>query len=115
MSTIPVPAEPIEPLGPIDPIEPVRTEIVRGDRSERRGRLMRHWPSFVALGVIAVFVLAWLARDSLTEFSPSAVRPLRALLPVGSAGRPLGTDRLRRDLVGRLVCRVPVSLLLRAV
>lgn len=76
---------------------------------------MRHWPSFVALGVIAVFVLAWLARDSLTEFSPSAVRPLRALLPVGSAGSPLGTDGLGRDLFARVLAGVPFSLLFGAV
>lgn len=115
MSSIPAPAEPIEPLDPINPIEPVRTEVARRSRSERRGQLMRHWPSFVALGVIAIFVLAWLARDSLTEFSPSAVRPLRALLPVGSAGSPLGTDGLGRDLFSRILAGVPFSLLFGAV
>ena len=82
MSTIPAPAEPVEPLGPIEPIDPtktVRAEAVRADRSPRGARLMRHWPSFVALGVIALFVIAWLARDLLTEFSPSAVRPPSAV------------------------------------
>ena len=110
MSTLPAPADQLDQV----PAE-VPTERVRLDRAPRLARIARHWPSFVALGIIAVFILAWLARDSLTEFSPSAVRPLRALLPVGSAGSPLGTDGLGRDLFARVLAGVPFSLLFGAV
>jgi hypothetical protein len=48
------------------------------------GPVARHWRSFVAIGVIALFVIAWLGRDYLTEFGPSSVRPARAILPVGA-------------------------------
>jgi peptide/nickel transport system permease protein len=111
MSTLPAPAEQLEQV----PVEQVPAEPVRPDRAPRLTRLARHWPSFVAIGVILVFVLAWLARDSLTEFSPSAVRPLRALLPFGSPGSPFGTDGLGRDLFSRILAGVPFSLLFGAV
>jgi len=110
MSTLPAPAEQLEQV----PAE-VAAEAVRPDRAPRLAQLARHGPSFAALGMIAVFVLAWLARDALTEFSPSAVRPLRALLPVGAAGSPLGTDGLGRDLFARVLAGVPFSLLFGAV
>jgi peptide/nickel transport system permease protein len=79
------------------------------------GPVARHWRSFVAIGVIALFVVAWLGRDYLTEFGPSSVRPARALLPVGAPGSPLGTDGLGRDLLSRLLAGVPFSLLFGAV
>src|SRR5260370_39567365 len=76
--------------------------------------LRRHWPSLLAVGVILLFVVAFIFRDSLSPFSASAVRPTRALLPVGSADSPLGTDGLGRDLFARILAGVPFSLLFRA-
>ncbi len=77
--------------------------------------LRRHWPSLVAVGVILLFILAWIFRDQLSPFSASAVRPARALLPVGSEGSPLGADGLGRDLFARILAGVPFSLLFGAV
>jgi peptide/nickel transport system permease protein len=74
-----------------------------------------HWRSIVALGVIALFVVLWLARDLITIYGPSSVRPSRALLPMGSPGSPLGTDGFGRDLFSRLLAGVPFSLLFGAV
>lgn len=75
----------------------------------------RHWPSLVAIGVIAFFILAFVFRDSLSPYTASAVRPTRALLPIGSEGSPLGTDGLGRDLFARILAGVPFSLLFGAV
>lgn len=85
------------------------------EASPRWLKLRRHWPSFVALAVILLFILAWIFRDSLSPFTASAVRPTRALLPVGSQDSPLGTDGLGRDLFARILAGVPFSLLFGAV
>ena len=106
MSTVPASTE---------QLEQVPAQAVRPDRAPRSARILRHWPSFVAVGIILAFVLAWLFRDSLTEYSPSSVRPLRALLPVGAPGSPLGTDGLGRDLFSRVLAGVPFSLVFGAV
>ena len=84
-------------------------------RWTRATTLALHWRSLVAIGIILSFVALWLARDVLTEYGPSSVRPARALLPMGSAGSPLGTDGLGRDLFSRLLAGVPFSLLFGAV
>ena len=62
-----------------------------------------------------MFVVLWLARDMITIYGPSSVRPSRALLPIGSPGSPLGTDGFGRDLFSRLLAGVPFSLLFGAV
>jgi ABC-type dipeptide/oligopeptide/nickel transport system permease subunit len=85
------------------------------DVSPRFRDVRRHWPSLVALGVIVLFVVAWLLRDTLSPFSATAVRPTRALLPMGSPDSPLGTDGLGRDLFARILAGVPFSLLFGAV
>ncbi len=105
------------PAGPTqaEHLDPLAFEAVQIEDAPRFTSLWRHWPSFVAIGVILIFVLAWVFRDALTEFSPSAVRPARVLLPVGSAGSPLGTDGLGRDLFARILAGVPFSLLFGAV
>jgi ABC-type dipeptide/oligopeptide/nickel transport system permease subunit len=91
------------------------TPITILDAPPRWQNLRRHWPSLVALGVILLFILAWIFRDTLSPFSASAVRPTRALLAVGSEGSPLGTDGLGRDLFARVLAGVPFSLLFGAV
>jgi peptide/nickel transport system permease protein len=106
MSTLPAAAEPVEEIS---------LEAPPAERPPPFLELRRHTPSLVAIGVIVLFVVAWLARDSLTEYSPSSVRPLRALLPMFSAGSPLGTDGLGRDLFSRILAGVPFSLLFGAV
>jgi ABC-type dipeptide/oligopeptide/nickel transport system permease subunit len=77
--------------------------------------LRQHWPSLIAIGVILLFVMGWIFRDVLSPYSASAVRPTRALLPMGSDGSPLGTDGLGRDLFARILAGVPFSLLFGAV
>lgn len=59
--------------------------------------------------VVGGLVVAWFARDLITPYGPADVRADRIMLPIGSAGSPLGTDNFGRDLVSRLVAGVPVS------
>jgi ABC-type dipeptide/oligopeptide/nickel transport system permease subunit len=92
-------------------LEPVKVV----ETAPRFHALWRHWPSLLALSVIVLFILAWIFRDSLSLFTATAVRPTRALLPVGSDGSPLGTDGLGRDLFARILAGVPFSLLFGAV
>src|SRR4051794_24528801 len=92
------------------PLTSVSTVAARG----RLRGVKRHWPSLVALGVILLFLVAWLLRDSLSTYQATAVRPTRALLPVGASGSPLGTDGLGRDLFARILAGVPFSLLFGA-
>ena len=96
-------------------LEQLATAVPAEEAGPRWRRIARHWPSFVALGVILAFVILWISRDALTEYSPSAVRPTRALLPIGSPGSPLGTDGLGRDLFSRVLAGVPFSLLFGAI
>jgi ABC-type dipeptide/oligopeptide/nickel transport system permease subunit len=77
--------------------------------------LRQHWPSLLALGLILLFIIAWIFRDSLSPFSATAVRPTRALLPMGAQDSPLGTDGLGRALFARILAGVPFSLLFGAV
>lgn len=88
--------------------------MVRARRLVAMGR-SAHWRSYIAIGVILSFIVLWLARDLLTDYGPAQVRPVRALLPIGSPGSPLGTDGLGRDLFARLLAGVPFSLLFGAV
>ncbi|MBX3032115.1 MAG: ABC transporter permease [Chloroflexi bacterium] len=66
----------------------------------------------VALWAIVVggLLLAWLFRDSISEYGPATVDPTRVMLPVGAPGSPLGTDALGRDILARLLAGIPVSM-----
>ena len=59
--------------------------------------------------VVGGLVVAWLARDLITPYGPADVRADRIMLPIASAGSPLGTDNFGRDMVSRLLAGVPVS------
>ena len=59
--------------------------------------------------VVGGLVVAWLARDLITPYGPADVRADRIMLPIASAGSPLGTDNFGRDMVSRVLAGVPVS------
>jgi len=59
--------------------------------------------------VVGGLLSAWLLREFITPYGPADVRADRIMLPLGSAGSPLGTDNFGRDMVSRLLAGVPVS------
>ena len=78
-------------------------------RPASRIRLTSPW---LWLGVVlGALLLGWAFRTQLTPYGPAEVRADRILLPVGSAGSPLGTDNFGRDLFSRLLAGIAVSVL----
>ncbi len=64
-----------------------------------------------ALMVLLGISLVVLGAPILPLADPVAIDPVNRVLPVGSAGHPLGTDRLGRDLLSRLIWGGQLSLL----
>ncbi len=60
--------------------------------------------------VIGGLLSTWLVMGQVTGFQISTVYPDRILLPIGTPGSPLGTDAFGRDVLGRLVAGIPVSI-----
>ncbi|GAA4056081.1 MULTISPECIES: ABC transporter permease [Actinomadura] len=65
----------------------------------------------VAVAVLAVMGLAAVLAPSLTPLDPVATDTSATSLPPGSAGHPLGTDLLGRDLLARMLYGARTSLL----
>lgn len=68
----------------------------------RRRRVARSWPAMVSWLVLIALILVATVGPFLLQADPLRQTP-SALLPLGSAGHPLGTDDLGRDELARLV------------
>ncbi len=71
---------------------------------------MRHGVTFVAMGLLLLFVLAALFAPELAPYDPAALHLDQRLLPPSHAF-PLGTDELGRDILSRVLFGARLSLL----
>lgn len=73
-------------------------------------------PSFI---ILAIFIIAAIFADHLAPHSPRAINLAKALSPPffqgGSKDYPLGTDRLGRDILSRILYGARVSLIVAAI
>lgn len=83
----------------------------RSYMGEVRARFKRNKVGLVSLAVLLVLVLASVFAPLLTPHDPLVGNVSDRLLPVGSAGHPLGTDEQGRDMLARLLYGGRLSLL----
>ena len=84
---------------------------VRWPKNLQTSYLVRNPVVGMALAVLLGTGLVVLGAPILPLTDPVAIDPVNRVLPVGSAGHPLGTDHLGRDLLSRLVWGGRLSLL----
>jgi peptide/nickel transport system permease protein len=101
--TEPAPGVITEPAAPL-PAEP------GARRAASAAALLRRPAIGISLGVIVAIVLAALVVPPFLPYGPNELASDEALT-APSAGHPLGTDELGRDLLARLLAGVRVSLL----
>ncbi|MFM9424836.1 peptide/nickel transport system permease protein [Variovorax sp. GrIS 2.14] len=73
-------------------------------------RLVRNPIALTAAGIIALLILVALLAPWIMPSDPFATSMFKRLRPVGTAGFPLGTDELGRDMLSRLVLGGRLSL-----
>ncbi len=88
----------------------LRQGAPRGQAAEALYRLRRNRGALVAVGVLAMLVLAALLAPLITRYDPIEPAP-QAALQGPSAAHWMGTDALGRDIFTRLVYGTRVSLL----
>ena len=86
----------------VAPMRPARTPVVRG--------LLRNRLAAAGLAVVVTVALLAALAPVLPLPDPAATDLSARLASVGSPGHPLGTDKLGRDLLARLVWGARVSL-----
>jgi peptide/nickel transport system permease protein len=91
-------------------IAPLTT--VRAPGQPRRWlRQLADHKAWILFGLVIGGLLAtWLVMGRANGLQLSTVYPDRVLLPIGSRGSPLGTDAFGRDVLGRLIAGIPVSI-----
>jgi peptide/nickel transport system permease protein len=75
-------------------------------------RLARDPVAMVALAVIVLIVLAAIFAPLIAPADPYRSSMIRRLRPIGTAGFPLGTDELGRDMLSRLLYGGRLSLIM---
>ncbi len=90
------------------PAEPT-AEVVSGQESVWR-RLVSHRLAAIGLVVVAVIVVVAILAPWLPMKDPAATHLSARLAPPGSSGHLLGTDKLGRDILSRLVWGARTSL-----
>ena len=88
----------------------VAVQRSRGHAANVMRRLVRNPVAMGAAAVIAFLVLVALLAPWITPSDPFATSMFKRLRPVGTAGFPLGTDELGRDLLSRLMLGGRLSL-----
>jgi peptide/nickel transport system permease protein len=76
------------------------------------GRVRKDKVALVAGGLIVLLVLVAIFAPWIAPADPYAGRTIRRLRPVGTAGFPLGTDELGRDMLSRLIFGARYSLMM---
>ena len=105
----------METLSPVagtvpPPAAPVRFQRSRGHWANVAARIVRNPSAMIAACVVLALVLMALAAPWLTPSDPFAASMLKRLKPIGTAGFPLGTDELGRDMLSRLILGARLSL-----
>ena len=96
---------------PAPPTAPTRVlEKSAGYWRSVLARLLRDKVAMAAAGVVLALLLLALFGPWLTPADPYQASMMSRLKPIGSAGFPLGSDELGRDLVSRLIVGTRLSL-----
>lgn len=91
-------------------IEPAPAAAIAGYWSGV-GRRLRRDPVAIAAGlVIVALILMAILAPYIAPADPFRASSLRRLRPIGTAGFPLGTDELGRDMLSRLIWGARLSL-----
>lgn len=77
-------------------------------------RLLRNPTSAACLLVLAMILLAAIFAPIIAPGDPYQTSMLKRLQPIGSAGHPLGTDELGRDMLSRLIYGARLTLFMGA-
>lgn len=78
-------------------------------------RLCRDPVAIAALAIIVLIVLIAIFAPYIAPNDPSRGSMVRRLRPIGTAGYPLGTDELGRDMLSRLIYGARLSLVMGVV
>jgi peptide/nickel transport system permease protein len=78
-------------------------------------RLCRDPVALAALAIIVLIVLIAIFAPYIAPNDPSRGSMVRRLRPIGTAGYPLGTDELGRDMLSRLIYGARLSLVMGVV
>ena len=97
---------------PVAPAQPGRLRRSRGYWSGVATRLWRDPVTLICAAVLIAIVLAAIFAPYLDLADPSKTSIVRRLKPPFTAGYPLGTDELGRDLLARLIYGGRLSLLM---
>jgi peptide/nickel transport system permease protein len=89
-----------------------RVEKSRGYWATVGRRLSRDPVSMVCAGILMLIILAAILAPLLPLADPYHGSIVRRLRPIGTAGFPLGTDELGRDMLARLIYGGRLSLLM---
>jgi peptide/nickel transport system permease protein len=77
-------------------------------------RLLRDRTSAVCLLVLGLILAAAIAAPLIAPADPYQTSMLKRLQPIGTAGHPLGTDELGRDMLSRLIYGARLTLFMGA-
>lgn len=102
MNTITSPAPPTAPTGVLEKSAGYWRSVL--------ARLLRDKVAMAAAGVVLALLLLALFGPWLTPADPYQASMMSRLKPIGSAGFPLGSDELGRDLLSRLIVGTRLSL-----
>ena len=97
---------------PALPLSPAAPTQVAGYWTSVWRRLRRDPVAMGAALVLLLFVLAAIFAPYIAPADPYRSSMLRRLRPIGTAGFPLGTDELGRDMLSRLIFGARYSLLM---
>ena len=79
--------------------------------AEVRTRFLHNRAGVIAVSALVLLAVAALVAPLLSPYDPLIGNATRRLLPIGSAGHPLGTDEQGRDMLTRLLYGGRLSLL----
>jgi peptide/nickel transport system permease protein len=90
---------------------PTQVEVQAEARAGTSRRAKKGVVFWLCVGWIGLVVFGAVFASLLPIPSPDALDPFKRLEPIGTAGHPLGTDNLGRDVLSRLIYGSRVSLI----